>query len=161
MSDDGEVSCRLVSSKSRVTPIKRPTMQRLELTAAVVSVKVALSLRKELQFFHPGWVFLDERGFTCMSIIECNSSRNTVTWISGCMCPSKRTLLMTPRDFFLQFFEFQNSKTTLKNRRWINGSDQNRIGKLNLVHYQSTTMTKKLRSWKYRSMLPIQMSSAR
>ena len=45
---DGRVHCMLVMAKSRVAPIKRPTIPRLELTAAVLSVKVSVSLRKEL-----------------------------------------------------------------------------------------------------------------
>ena len=39
---------RLVTSKSRVARLKRPTIPRLELTAAAVSVKVAMSLRQQL-----------------------------------------------------------------------------------------------------------------
>ena len=48
VNNDSEVSCRLVTSKSRVAPLKRPTIPRLELTAAVVSVKVVMSLRQQL-----------------------------------------------------------------------------------------------------------------
>ena len=44
----GQVSCRIIIAKTRVAPAKRPTVPRLELTAAVLSVKVAVSLREEL-----------------------------------------------------------------------------------------------------------------
>jgi len=48
LNDKGEVHCQLVLSKSRVAPLKRPTIPRLELSASVVSVKVSLFLNREL-----------------------------------------------------------------------------------------------------------------
>ncbi|XP_066928743.1 uncharacterized protein [Clytia hemisphaerica] len=44
----GNISIKLVMSKSRVAPPKRPTIPRLELTAAVLSVKITNSLHNEL-----------------------------------------------------------------------------------------------------------------
>lgn len=44
----GEVHCSFVMGKSRVTPSKITTIPRLELTAAVVAVKVSNLLKKEL-----------------------------------------------------------------------------------------------------------------
>ena len=44
----GKVHCSFVIGKSRVTPLKAVTVPRLELTAAVVSVKVSEQLRREL-----------------------------------------------------------------------------------------------------------------
>lgn len=43
-----EVHCALVIAKSRVAPLKVVTISRLELTAAVLSVKVSLFLKKEI-----------------------------------------------------------------------------------------------------------------
>ena len=45
-----EVNCSLVMGKARVTPLKPITIPRLELTAAVVSVRVSDMLRRELQY---------------------------------------------------------------------------------------------------------------
>ncbi|XP_063585583.1 uncharacterized protein LOC134762996 [Penaeus indicus] len=45
-----EIHCSLVMSKSRVTPLRAVTIPRLELTAAVVSSKVSVMLRKELDY---------------------------------------------------------------------------------------------------------------
>lgn len=45
---NGEIYCSLVMAKSRVTPLKPITIPRLELTAAVVSVRVSIMLEKEL-----------------------------------------------------------------------------------------------------------------
>jgi hypothetical protein len=47
--DKGDVSCAFVMGKARVTPLKPVTIPRLELTAAVVSVKVSEQLQKELE----------------------------------------------------------------------------------------------------------------
>ena len=46
---NGNVSCRLVMSKSRVTPLKLVTVPRLELVAAVTAVKITEFLKAELK----------------------------------------------------------------------------------------------------------------
>ena len=48
MDEHNRVSCSLVMGKSRVTPSKPITIPRLELTAAVTSVRVSNFLAKEL-----------------------------------------------------------------------------------------------------------------
>ncbi|PIK42690.1 hypothetical protein BSL78_20459 [Apostichopus japonicus] len=45
-----QVHCAFVMGKARVAPIKSITIPRLELTAAVLSVKISLLLRKELEY---------------------------------------------------------------------------------------------------------------
>ena len=44
----GKIHCSFVMGKARVTPLKKITVPRLELTAAVVSVRVGEQLRREL-----------------------------------------------------------------------------------------------------------------
>ena len=46
----GKVQCSLVLGKARVTPLKAVTIPRLELTAAVLSTRIATLLANELQF---------------------------------------------------------------------------------------------------------------
>ena len=46
----GKIHCALVMDKSRVTPLKSTTVLRLELTAALLSVKISCFLKKELKF---------------------------------------------------------------------------------------------------------------
>ena len=51
--EDGHIHCSLVLAKSRVTPLKFVSIPRLELTAAVLSIKVSLLLKKELTISTP------------------------------------------------------------------------------------------------------------
>ena len=48
--DSGQVHCSFVMGKARVTPLKTVTIPRLELTAALLSVRISASLREELEF---------------------------------------------------------------------------------------------------------------
>ena len=48
VNDEGEIHCSSLVGKSRVTPKKFLSTSRLELTAAVLSVKIACLIRKEL-----------------------------------------------------------------------------------------------------------------
>ena len=45
---EGRIHCCFLTGKSRVTPLKKITVPRLELTAAVVSVRVSEQLKREL-----------------------------------------------------------------------------------------------------------------
>ena len=47
--DQGQIHCSFVIGKARVTPLKPITVPRLELTAAVVSVKTSEQLQRELE----------------------------------------------------------------------------------------------------------------
>ena len=46
--EGGHIPCSLVMTKFRVTPLKFVSIPRLELTAATLSIKVSLRLKKEL-----------------------------------------------------------------------------------------------------------------
>ena len=48
--DSDRIHCSLVVGKSRVAPLKQVSIPRLELTAAVVSVKVSAMLQEELDY---------------------------------------------------------------------------------------------------------------
>ena len=47
---DGFVQCLFVLGKSRVAPLRTVTVPRLELTAAVIAVKLAHAVRREIEF---------------------------------------------------------------------------------------------------------------
>ena len=46
----GKIHCSLVIAKSRIAPIKYILIPRLELAAAVLSMKMSAIIRKELQY---------------------------------------------------------------------------------------------------------------
>ena len=48
--EQGQVHCSLVLGKARVTPLRQVSIPRLELTAAVLSVKMSSLLRHELKY---------------------------------------------------------------------------------------------------------------
>ena len=48
--DSSRIHCSLVMGKSRVAPLKQVSIPRLELTAAVVSIKVSAALQDELDY---------------------------------------------------------------------------------------------------------------
>ena len=50
VNEQGRVHCSLVMAKSRVAPMKAVSIPRLELTAALVAVKISRLLNEELQF---------------------------------------------------------------------------------------------------------------
>ena len=55
--EQGKIHCSFVVGKSRVTPLKPVTIPRLELTAAVVSMRVATQLGKELRLENVEQIF--------------------------------------------------------------------------------------------------------
>lgn len=57
ISASGQIHCSLVIAKARVTPTKVTTVPRLELSAAVVAVRVSNLLRKELEIENAQEVF--------------------------------------------------------------------------------------------------------
>ena len=57
--EEGQIHCSLLLGKSRVVPKKFVSIPRLELTAAVLSVKMACLLKKELnlgEVTHYFWI---------------------------------------------------------------------------------------------------------
>ena len=56
-SSSGEVHCSFVLGKSRMAPRKLMTIPRLELTAAVVAVRLAKFIQRELEYHLDGTTF--------------------------------------------------------------------------------------------------------
>ncbi|XP_073841412.1 uncharacterized protein [Musca autumnalis] len=56
---DGTIMTRLLCSKSRVAPLKRQTIPRLELCAAVLGAQLASKIKIDLQLTCPTWFWTD------------------------------------------------------------------------------------------------------
>ena len=50
VNEDGRIHCAFVKGKSRVAPLKSVTIPRLELTAAVCSVRISEQIHRELNY---------------------------------------------------------------------------------------------------------------
>ena len=61
MNEKGQFHCSFVMGKARVAPPKPVTVPRLELTAAVVSVKTSAQLQQELEYEEVKEVFWTDR----------------------------------------------------------------------------------------------------
>ena len=70
----GEIFCNLVMARSRVAPLKFTSIPRLELTAATLTVKLAVQLRKELD------VEIHEEVFWTDSKVVLGYIQNTTKW---------------------------------------------------------------------------------
>ena len=83
---NGSVTCALVMGKARVTPLKVTTIPRLELQAAVTSIKISKLLQEELHLADAG---IGEHFWTDSRVV-----------LGGIMCCQRRTrLTMRPEDF--------------------------------------------------------------
>ncbi|XP_014674673.1 PREDICTED: uncharacterized protein LOC106814830 [Priapulus caudatus] len=58
--EEGVYECRLVASKSRVAPLKRLTIPRLELQAAVIAARLAETIVQEFTFEFKGLYFFSD-----------------------------------------------------------------------------------------------------
>ena len=61
----GKISCSLILSRSRVAPLKRMTIPRMELTAAVVVVRMARKICKELNLNCDQFYWTDSMSVIC------------------------------------------------------------------------------------------------
>ena len=81
VSETGRVHCSLLLEKSRVVPKKFISMPRLELNAAVLSVKMACLLKKELKLEEiKEWFWTDSR--VVIGYIK-NDSRRFKTFLAN------------------------------------------------------------------------------
>ena len=151
-SNEGEISCRLVTSKSRVAPMKRPTIPRLELTAAVVSVKVAMVLRRELDLPISGEFFWTDSQVV-LSYLSNESKRfhlyvaNRVQFIHDQTSIEQWKFVPTKSNPADDVSRGLSLSTTSKNDRWLRGPEfyikLNHNGLFSLMFYPSVIRTMK------------------
>ena len=90
--ENQRVHCSFVMGKSRVAPLKPVTIPRLELTAAVCSVRISQQLRRELEYTINKEYFWTV--FTCSSPTECKKFKKTLQLISGSTSNQNKTQQM-------------------------------------------------------------------
>ncbi|MEL7338835.1 MAG: DUF1759 domain-containing protein [Bacteroidota bacterium] len=130
LNEDGKIHCSMVMGKSRVAPLKYISMPRLELTAAVLSVKVSIMIRTELEYTIHQEVFWSDSQVV-LSYIRNTEKRfkifvaNRIQYINDhtepkqwCYIPSQ----MNPADCSSRGFSKKTSaKYESQVQQWFNG----------------------------------------
>ena len=123
---DRQKCCTLLMSKSRVAPLKKVTIPRMELTAAVIAVKVDRLLRQELEIKLEKSVFWTD-SVTVLRYIENDASRfktfvaNRVSYIREATSPFQWKYVnssLNPADIASRGVKLTS---LIKNENWIQG----------------------------------------
>ena len=122
----GGKHCWFLMGKSRVAPLKQVTIPRLELTAAVVAVKMDKMLRQELQLpLQPSTFWTDST--TVLRYIDSETARfktfvaNRVTLIREATKPSQWNYVGTAENPADQASRGLKAKTLMQEGTWIKG----------------------------------------
>lgn len=126
--DQGEKHCAFLMGKSRVAPLKRVTIPRLELTAAVVAVKVDKMLHQELQVpLQPSVFWTDST--TVLRYIDSDTARfktfvaNRISLIREATKPSQWKYVRTNENPADQASRGLKAKSLVQEGTWTSGPD--------------------------------------
>ena len=126
--DKGQIHCSLIMGKARVAPLKMVTIPRLELTAAVVSVRVSDMLRQELQYERVEEIFWTDSKVV-LGYIKNDSKRfhvfvaNRVQQIRDQTSPSQWRHVETKCNPADDASRGITAKDLVENSRWISGPE--------------------------------------
>lgn len=122
----GKKHCSFLIGKARVAPLKQVTIPRLELTAAVVAVKIDKMLRQELQVpLQPSIFWTDST--TVLRYIDNETARfktfvaNRVTLIREATNPSQWNYIGTTENPADQASRGLKAKSLIQEGTWIKG----------------------------------------
>lgn len=122
----GKKHCSFLMGKARVAPLKQVTIPRLELTAAVVAVKVDKMLRQELQIpLQPSIFWTDST--TVLRYIDSETARfktfvaNRVTLIREATKSPQWNYIGTAENPADQASRGLKAKSLIQGGTWING----------------------------------------
>ncbi|TWW61447.1 hypothetical protein D4764_04G0000940 [Takifugu flavidus] len=125
--DKGRIHCSLAMGKSRVSPLKQITVPRLELTAAVVAVKVDRMLQEEMQIPLQQSIFWTD-STTVLKYIDSETARyktfvaNRITLIREATKPSQwRRYVRTSQNPADKATRGLKARSLMQDRDWING----------------------------------------
>ncbi len=116
-----EVHCELVMAKSRVSPLKSVTIPRLELTAALVSVKVSTMLHKELDYDKIVDVSWTDSKVVLGYINNDIFVANRIQQIRDETVPEQWRHVRSEENPPGEASRGQNTREFLKNKRWLSG----------------------------------------
>ena len=123
--EKSEVHCSLLTAKSRLAPIKTMSIPRLELSAAVLSVRLDIFLRKEMNIFDSSTFWSDSTAVlqiirnskkrfpvfvaNRVSVIERHSNISSWKYVPSGLNPADAITRCTSTESFL------------KNSTWVSG----------------------------------------
>ncbi|XP_076122855.1 uncharacterized protein LOC143102946 [Alosa pseudoharengus] len=125
-SKDGKRCCTLLMAKSRVAPLKKVTVPRLELTAAVIAVKVDRLLRREMDTTLEESVFWTD-SLTVLRYLENDALcfktfvANRVAFIREATVPSQWRYVNSSRNPADKASRGMRFTSLIKNDNWIHG----------------------------------------
>ena len=126
VNEQGKPHCSFVMGKSRVAPLKQVTIPRLELTAAVIAVKVDKMLQEELQIpLQPSIFWTDST--TVLRYIDNRTARfktfvaNRIALIQEATKPSQWRYVRTSQNPADQATRGMKVKSFIEDDRWIKG----------------------------------------
>ncbi|XP_038154235.1 uncharacterized protein LOC119791920 [Cyprinodon tularosa] len=128
MNDLGRIHCSLMMGKSRVSPLKQITVPRLELTAAVVAVKVDRMLQAEMQIPLQQSIFWTD-STTVLKYIDSDTARyktfvaNRITLIREATKPSQWRYVRTSQNPADKATRGMKAKKFMEDKDWINGPE--------------------------------------
>ncbi|XP_043969743.1 uncharacterized protein LOC122829340 isoform X2 [Gambusia affinis] len=126
--EHGEKHCAFLMGKARVSPLKKVTIPRLELTAAVVAVKVDKMLHEELQILLQQSVFWTD-SITVLRYIDSDTARfktfvaNRVSMIREATKPSQWMYVGTNDNPADQASRGLKAKSLVEGGMWMSGPD--------------------------------------
>lgn len=126
--DKGQIHCSLIMGKARVAPLKMVTIPRLELTAAVVSVRVSDIPRQELQYERVEEIFWTDSKVV-LGYIKNDSKRfhvfvaNRVQQIRDQTSPSQWRHVETKCNPADDASRGITAKELVESSRWISGPE--------------------------------------
>lgn len=125
-SDDGRCEAMIIMAKSRVAPLKKLTIVRLELQAAVMAVRMANTIRRELQLYIEEVVFWSDSQVV-LKYIQGESHRfhtfvaNRIAEIRETSCPQQWRYVPSRSNPADACSRGESAEALLRDQKWFTG----------------------------------------
>ena len=125
---ENDVHCSFVNSKSRLAPLKKTTIPRLELSAAVVATRLDIMIRKEIDIPIDASLFWTDS--TCVLGYISNVDKRLQTFVANRVAkiceissPSHWRHIPTQLNPVDDASRGLSADELINNRRWLSGPD--------------------------------------